>query len=427
MHRTFLGAIVGALLLFVPSGASHAQFLDRIVAVVNDNVITQTELEFEMARVEASIASSATTSVPARDVLRPRILQMLINKHLQLQRGRSLGIGISDSDLERNVEIFRKENGLARDREFEIYLRSHGITHEEFANVFRDDLIIHEAVQRDVLPFMSINEEEVERQIRKQREGRFVKEYQLNHILIEVGAGATEERKAKRRQFAEEVRTRALAGESFESLAVLYSDAENSLNGGNLGWRDPSLLPDEFLDNLLGMEAGGVSPVIEVGNGYHLLYLAKIREIPSVVDRILVHLRIITLESESEEAKGFADNIYERIRKGEPFEELAREHSIDPGSADKGGDVGWLNLNEMLPPLAEVVVRMEKGEVSQPIRSSLGLHIMKLIDQSTEMLDQERLRRKAIADLQERHLFEARRDWINLLRSNAHIEIKEAG
>jgi len=428
MHKIFV-ALAFALLALVPAAAppASAQFLDRIVAVVNGDVISLAELDSEVSRVEKSIAADGTQALPSREELRERILDLIINKRLQLQRGRALGIELTDGSVSSLLDEYRRENGLTEDRDYRSFLWDLGVSPREFEKIFREDMLIQEAMRRDVFPYMNISEEEIQRQVRKQREGRVINQYRINHILLEISPGLSDRRREELKATAGELRARHVEGETFESLAAVHSDAPNSLEGGSLGWRDASQLPDEFLLALREMQPGDVSPVIETGNGFHLIHLGDVREIPVDIGQMRVKLRIITLDAEADGAYEFAEGLYAQLVDGASFGDLAREHSIDPGSRDEGGDIGWLNMGDLLPALGSAVTRMGIGEISRPVESPLGLHIINLLDQQSEAFSEDILRARALQNLQERHLLEARRDWINLLRSNARIEIKEIG
>ncbi len=412
--------------LVVPVPVSSAQLVDRIVAVVNEDVITELELEFEVDRVAQSLARTEA-GTPSRDLLRKRILELLIGNRLQIQRAEQLGIRISEAQLDGIINVFRKQNGLEDKEAFAAFLERSGDSLRQFRRSVHEDALIREAVRRDVIPFIRITDEEIDRQIMKRTEGKFISDYNLRHIFVEVKAGATAEEKQGLLQLVEDVRRRVVEGESFPVLAAEYSDTGTGVSGGDLGWRDASSLPDEFLAGLGNLSPGEVSDVIKAANGFHLLQLLDRRDVSNAVDRFMVRLKIITLDREAEDAGTQAREAYSRLLSGEPFNELAKELSIDLATASKGGDIGWVNLDELLPEIREAVLELGVGETTVPFESRLGWHIVSLVDEAAEMVSKEKIRQQALDELRERYLFEGRRDWINLLRSNAHIEIKVTG
>lgn len=419
-----LASAFAALALALPG--AQAQLLDWIVAVVNEDVISATELESEIDRVERSILESGATAVPAREVLRARVLDLLIDQRLQVQRAEILGIEVTEGELDRVVASHRERNGLEDDAEFADALAALGFSEETFRDAVRHDILIGEAVRRDVLPYLSISDDEIDQQLRKELDGRFISEYRLRHIYVGIGAAAAQEEDG-REAYAESLRARILGGEEFAAVAAAHSESESSLEGGNLGWRDSSLLPDAFLDTLEVLEIGDVSPVIRTANGFHLLKLEDKREIPQAVEEVRVRLSIITLDSEEEGAAELAEDLHRQLAEGADFAELAERESIDPASAAKGGDIGWVNLSELLPQIGEAVLDLEPGEISPPVRSDLGLHIIRFDERTMEKASEERIRQQAVETIRNRRAFEAQRNWVNFLRSNAHIEIKEAG
>lgn len=428
MRRGFSGAVGAALFgLALLAPGAQAQLLDWIAAVVNEDVISATELDLEIDRVERSIAASGATAVPARDVLRERVLDLLIDQRLQLQRAANLGIEVGEADLDRLIGVYREQNGLLDDPAFAGRLAEMGLAETDFRKTFKEDVLITEAVRRDVLPYLSISDDEVEQQVRKETDRQFVREYRLRHIYIGIGAGTAGGEVDERRALTESLRERILGGEEFASVAAAHSESESSLEGGNLGWRDSGLLPDAFLEEVEGMRPGDVSPVIRTANGFHLLMLEDERDIPRSTEEVKVRLSIITLDSEEEGALARAEELHGQLLAGADFAELAEKESIDPASAAEGGDIGWVNLSELLPQIAEAALDLEPGEISPPVRSDLGLHIIRFVDRTMEEASEERIKQRALETIRERRLFEARRNWVNFLRSNAHIEIKEAG
>lgn len=406
--------------------AAEVVKLDRIVAVVDQTVITEQELENRIQTVTAQFAKQGT-ELPEASVLRKQILERLISDTLQLQYAAQTGLKVDDNQLDRTIERIADQNKMSL-TEFGEALSKDGISMRKFRSDIRNEITIARLREREVDSRVNVSESEIDNFLTTQASrNENQDEFEISHILIRTPEeGATEDiQKAKTK--VEEALSQLQAGTSFAKVSASFSDAPNALEGGNLGWKSGSQMPTLFLDALKGMQVGDVSPVLRSPNGFHILKLTNKRggNSPLVIQQtharhILIKLSEVTSEKDG---KTKMDNLKERLDNGEKFEVLARQYSED-GSASNGGDLGWVNPGDTVPQFEKAMNELKDGQISEPVRSPFGWHIIQVLERRQQDMSKESARLKARQEIRAKKADEAYQDWIRELRDRAYVEYR---
>ncbi|HLU61080.1 MAG TPA: peptidylprolyl isomerase [Gammaproteobacteria bacterium] len=419
------------LLFALAAHASEAPgtLLDRIVAVVNDNVIMQSELEEETARMRDFVRARGA-ALPPEDIFRRQILDRMIAVELQLQFAQRAGITVSDDRVNMALAQIAANNKVNLS-ELPRVLAQQGIDYATFRESVREELILQEVRRRAVESRVTVSPREVEELVeRQQREGAG-QEFLTSHILIAVPGEAPPERLEAARQQAEDIRNRVLAGEaSFADMAVSFSQGQQALEGGSLGWRRLPEMPTLFADAVAGMKPGEITPPIRSGSGWHLLRLDDVRGRERVV-ATETHVRHILLKPnalrDQAETMAFARELRRRIAEGANFAELAREHSEDPSSAVQGGDLGWTPPGVFVPRFQEVVDELQPGTLSEPFETQFGIHIAEVLGRRETDFTDTVAQNRAYQVIRQRKAEEQYPLWLQREHDNAHIEIRLGG
>ena len=408
--------LLAALFFFA---LASAEVLDRIAAVVNHDVITDLEVTGEIDEVESDLAGRGA-AVPSREILRPRVLDALINRRLQLQRADALGIQISEEDINEHIARAAAERGMSASDFQDAIVQNLQVDFADFRRDIRDDLRIQGALRREVFLQIYIPPAEVDDFLRARRDAD--DEILALHILIAIPEGADVAAVSERRALAEKVRTEAANDGDFAQLAVANSDGESALDGGEIGWRRTDSLPSLFVEELQNLREGEVGRVLEGGNGFHILKLEGRRQGEKSTATARRRVRHILLTGENSRAQ--AEAAKKRIEDGESFAAVAAEMSADTATASAGGDLGWSLPGQLLDELENAVASLAEGKLSEPVRSDFGWHILQV--NGIEAADAETERRRAISALRERRAFDARAQWLRRLRGEAYIELRQA-
>lgn len=406
--------------------AAEVQKLDRIVAVVDQTVITEQELESRIATVTAQLKKQGT-ELPDEALLRKQILERLISDTLQIQYAAQTGLKVEDSQLDKTIERIADQNNLTL-TEFSEALARDGISIRKFRADIRNEITLARLREREVEGRVNVTESEVDNYLTNQsNSGESLDEFEISHILIRTPEeGATEDiQKAKAR--VEDALKALNAGMSFAKVSASYSDAPNALEGGNLGWKKGSQMPNLFLEALKNMQVGEVSEPIRSPNGYHILKLTNKRggNSPLVVQQTHARHILIKLSEIMSEAEGKTkmENIKERLDNGEKFEVLARQYSED-ATASNGGDLGWVNPGDTVPQFEKAMNELRENEISAPVRSQFGWHIIQVLERRGQDMTKEAARLKARQEIRARKAEEAYQDWIRELRDRAYVELR---
>ena len=428
-----------AILLWIACGAALAQsgrpervapariaLVDRIVAVVNKEVITQYELAERMNRVLKDLQRRGT-SLPDRGEFEHQVLERLIVEKVQLQFARETGLRVDDLELDRTVNRVAEGNKLSL-AEFRLALERDTIRFDKFREELRNEILITRLREREVTSKITVSEGEIENFLLEQNERKgAATEYSIAHILVRVPEQASPGQLEARRARAEEALKRLKDGADFAQLAAAYSDAPDALQGGVMGWRSQERLPELFVEVLAKLKPGDVSNVLRSPAGFHVLKLFELRGAgaPLLVEQARVrHILVRTNELVSEDdAKRKLSNLRERIVNGVNFAELARLNS-DDSSASRGGDLGWVYPGDTVPEFERVFMDLKQMEVSQPVKTSFGWHLIQVLERRTADMSSERRRIEARKALLDRKADEAYQEWLRQLRDRAYVELR---
>jgi peptidyl-prolyl cis-trans isomerase SurA len=418
------------LLVAVPLAAfaQRVNLVDRIVAVVNKEVITYSELNKAIAGAERELRRQGAQA-PGREVLERQMLERLILDKAQLQMARETGIRVDDLQLDRSVQRVAEQNKMTL-TEFRNALERDRVPFDAFREDLREQIILTRLREREVDDKIQVSDSEVDQFIKASggQSGERV-EYNVSHILVRVPDQASPDRVEAARQKAEKARAEASTTGDFARIAATYSDAPDALQGGSLGWRTQDRVPELFASELLKMKPGDVSEVLRSPAGFHILKLvdrrgASVNSAPVTQTR-LRHILIRTGDNVSEsEARRRLLDLRERIVDGKAdFAELARVHS-DDATAARGGELDWLYPGDTVPEFERAYRELKIGEVSQPIRTPFGYHLIQVLERRSAEMSPERLRLEARQALRERKSDEAYQEWLRQLRDQTYVEVR---
>jgi len=399
--------------------------LDRVLAVVNSEVITQLELDDQVKLAARELTRQGTT-LPDRTMLEKQLLERMITTRVMAQHARETGVRVDEQQVDRALARIAEQNKF-KPEELEQYLREEGIDIARYREDLRNDIVMARLREREVESRITVSEAEVDRFLKgQQAEGRN-DEFNLLHILVTLPEAASPEQIQGRRTRAEEALARLRKGEDFKQVSATYSDAPNALQGGDLGWRPVGRLPTIFAQALGGMKPGDVSGVLRSPAGFHIIKLAEKRALSNQVlveqvraRHILIRLSEIVGE---QEARRRLEGMRRRVVAGADFAEIAKSQSED-ASSSRGGDLGWLSPGDTVPEFEQAMMALAPGEVSQPVRSPFGWHLIQVLERRKEDLTRERERQVARQSIRVRKGDEAFTDWVRQLRDRAFVEYR---
>lgn len=418
-------AFASALCAIAPAAAAPPSVpIDRVVVVVNDEVITAGEVTARLPAVRRQLARQGVR-VPSEEVLRKSILERMVLERLQLQIARQLGIDTDNDKVERALARIAEDNRMKPD-EFLAALKGEGISEDEFRRQLRAQLTIQQLVDREINNRVSVSDTEVENFLSRNRNDDV--EYNLSHILIGVPELASPEAIQAARKRADDLWRELRAGGDFEQLAIAHSQDDKALEAGSLGWKKPGQLPALFVSAVEKMPLGGVSEVLRSANGFHILKLNDKRGGGQPLAVTQHHVRHILVRPNEllsvAEAKTKLANLRQRIENGEDFAALARAHSDDPGSASNGGDLGWINPGQTVADFERAVRALEPMQLSEPIRTPYGWHLLQVLARREQDLSGERRLANARQQLHARKADERYEQWLRQLRDESFVEYK---
>ena len=421
--RWVLALLIAASTLF----PAHAAVLplDHIVAVVNDEVITYRELSKRYAEVVQNL-SRQNTPLPPRDVLEKQLLERMVTELALQQHARTTGVRVDPTQVERALQRIAAQNKLDI-AGLQAALEKDGQSIEGLRKTIRNEILIARARERDVDNRISVSDSEIEGYLQTQAQQGAETEYNFAHILVTVPENASPEQIQARRARAEDVLDQLSKGADFAQLSASYSDAPNALQGGAFGWRASGKMPTLFADVLKSLQPGQVSPLLKSSNGFHILKLNDKRGLDATLNVTQTHARHILIKTNELTSEADARNrllqLRERIENGEKFEDLARLQSED-ASASKGGDLGWINPGDTVPEFEKAMDALKPGEISNPVQTPFGWHLIQVLARRTQDVTQERQKLLARQAIRERKADEAFQDWVRQIRDSAYVEIR---
>ncbi len=405
--------------------------LDRIVAVVNDEVITANELRMRAAIADAQLRRQKIQP-PPREVLERQVLERMIVDRAQLQLARETGVRVDDGTVNAAVGRVAESNGLTvpalRQR-----LEADGMSFNQFREDIRQDIILNRLREREVDNRLQISDSEIDNFIAEQAGvSADAQEVNLAQILLRVPENADSTRIEETRKRAEELLGQLKGGAEFARVAASYSNASEALQGGDLGWRSVDRIPTLFVEAIKDLKTGDVSGVVRSPNGFHILKVlgrrsaldAKLASGPVQLTHARhILLRVTDLTPEPE-VKRRLEEFKGRIELGQvEFGTIARLHSVDP-SGSRGGDLGWLYPGDTVPEFEKTMNALKLNEVSVPVRSPFGWHLIQVLERRTEQASGDRARMQARLALRERKADEAYQEWLRQLRDKTYVELR---
>lgn len=422
-------------LLSSPAFATHdaPQPLDTLVAVVNDHVITASELQKQVNLMQKQL-SEQNLPIPKDAALRKQTLDRLIENRILLDAAKAQNVMVDDLDISQTIQSILAENHLTM-QQLQDTLQKSGISMAEYKKQMKTQIVISKLQHHQLDSSISISEAEIDAALKQvASENKVASAYHIQHILIDLPDSPSSEQVQTAKQTATKVVHEIKQGNDFSKLAVTYSKAPEAMNGGDWGWKNPAELPEVFAKALSKMSIGSVSDPIRTGNGFHIIKLLATKNdalpnAPSNSQLSELHVRHILLVSPNTSAKAVVLDRIKQIRShllmGNSFEQTAMSHSEDPASAPNGGDLGWVRSGALPPELEKVALHLKIGEVSQPIHSSVGWHLVQVVGRRGMAANpQNNQKRLAARNLVYNKKFElARNKWIQQLRSEAYVKI----
>ena len=429
--RQFLYLVFFALTLIVGNSQAASREIakmDRIVAIVDQVVITEKELQEKISVVSAQLEKKGV-ELPPQDVLEKQILERLINDRLQLQFAQQTGLRVDDIQLDKTIERIAEQNKMDVGQ-FREALESEGISFRSFREDIRSEILLARLREREVDNRINVTEAEIDNYLITQsaRPEETQDQYEVSHILIRAPEEGSPEELQQLRAKADQALKQLQSGTPFSEVSARVSDAPNALEGGGLGWKTSTQLPSLFSEAVKSMQPGDVSPILRSPNGFHILKLTNRRggSSPLVVEQtharhILIKLNEVVSE---DEAKHRLKTVRERlVNGGADFPEMARQYSED-GTAANGGDLGWVNPGDTVPPFEKAMNELQPGEISEPVRSPFGFHLIQVLERRKQDMTKEAARLKARQEIRARKSEEAYQDWVRELRDRAYVELR---
>lgn len=400
--------------------------VDRVIAVINDEAITQHDLE-DAKRVIVQQLIQQKVQAPAQDVLDKQVLERMLTERSLLQFAKESGVKVDDTQIERAILRIAQDNKLSAE-DFRKLLVKENIEYPKYREDIRKELTVQRVREREVDSKITVSDAEVDQYLAtlKSVTGGEA-EFNLAHILVIVPEQASAEQIDTKKRRAEDALRALRNGADFAQVAAAFSEASDALSGGNLGWRSGGRLPTVFADEVRNMKVGEISGITRSSAGFHIVKLLDKRthDDSTVVDQtharhILVRVNEVVSESD---AKAKIDRYKSRIDDGANFEDLAKLNSEDSTSA-KGGDLGWLNPGDTVPEFDDAMKKLEVGQVSAPVRTPFGWHLIQVIERRRQDITADRERSDAQVAIRQRKSDEAFQDWVRQIRDRAYVEVR---
>ncbi|MRX10363.1 molecular chaperone SurA [Pseudoduganella sp. FT25W] len=415
---------------FLPPGESGNVAIDGIVVVVNDDVITQRELDNRIRTVTARMKAQ-NVQMPDPADLRRQLLERMIVERSQLQLAKEMGVRVDDLQLDRAIQRIAEAQKLSV-QDLRNQMEKDGTPFASFREEIREEIIMQRLREHEVDGKIQISDAEVDSFVAAEKAAAAEQfEINISQIMVRIPDNATAEVIAQRRARAEEVMRQLRTGADFAKMAATYSDASDALQGGVVGWRQPERLPPIFAEALSKLKPGQVTPIIKSTGAFHILKavdrrsLADAQAVAAVQQTHARHILIkVTPTMSAADAKRKLLELKERLdNNAAKFEDLARLVSND-GSASKGGDLGWLMPGDTMPEFEAAMNNLKIGEVSEPVETSFGIHLIQVLERKTDDVSKERERTNARQALRDRKLEEATESWQREVRDRAYVEYR---
>ena len=424
--HTLTGLALSLTLSAASLPAMAEQQLDRIIAVVNDDIVLQSEFDTRHKLVQEKLAQN-NAQIPTPEVLASQILDQLIIENLQLQMAQEQGVHIADATLDLAIEQIAQNNQLSLPQ-LQQAVENSGESMAHFRANIHQELTINEIQTNAVNGRIRISEHEVDRYLDSNDGQQLAEtEYEIGHILVNLSDAPDAEEIAQAHKKLQEISTALAQGAQFSDIAASHSDALNALDGGSLGWRKGGQLPSLFAEPIKTMAMGDVSEPIRNSSGFHLIKLLGKRgiSVQSIDQTKANHILILPNEIRTAaQAEELIKELHQRLSDGADFYDLARSFSDDANSAPSGGDLGWVN-NDQLPTLLQSTLdQLDIDQLSLPIQSDAGWHLLQAIERRTKDVGQANLRFQAKKTIRQSKFASELESWLREIRNNAYIEIR---
>src|SRR5271169_1726318 len=434
MRKVFqVCAIVAAqMLLLSPSHAQtrdisvHGELLDRIAAVVNDGLVLKSELDVQMDSVTKRLTEQKV-ELPPQSVLRQQVLDRLVLQEIQMQRAKHVGLTISDEQLNSALQDIAQRNKIPFDQ-LPTALAAQGVDYKQYRESMRKELTLSTLRQRDVIAHINVSPRELDQFLAREQSAAANDEFNVSHILLSLPEAATPQQLDEITHKAQDLAARASKGEDFGQLAIANSNSQTALDGGQLGWRKGTQLPQFILDLVTQMKPGEVSEPVRTPSGFHIVKLNERRSGEAQVIINQIHVRHILMKpnelDDDETVRQKLSKLRDRILNGEDFAGIASTTSADPGSAPDGGDLGWSGPGTFVPEFDKAVADLKANEITEPFKTRYGWHIVQMLGTRTYDSTDDVRRQRAFAAIRESKADEETELWLRRLRDEAFVETK---
>lgn len=413
------------MLILVPTFAV-AKPLDKVVAVVNDNVITASELS-EQVNILRQQMLAKHVEVPPDAILRKQVLQHMIDMDLQLQLAKNNNIVVDGTDLNEAIARIAENNHMSLTQMREAVAKQ-GMDWETYRESIRKEMLIQQMQQRAVGQEITVSQKQVDDYLQtapQENKAEYV--YHLENLVIPLPDEPTSEQVRAAQEKAQHLLAKIKQGSDFSNLVITESNNEFVLEQSDLGERHLAELPDIFAKKVVSMKDGDVAGPLRTGNGFQLIRLVSSSENKQRHEVTKTHVRHILLKQAAsmtnEEAQKQANNLYQQLKSGMDFGVMAKKYSLDVASAEKGGDLGWVTPDELVPEFAKAMEALPVHKISQPVKSMFGWHLIEVLERKV-VDDSETFKRQQVRQfLQQRKLSEAVQNWQQHMRADAYVKI----
>lgn len=410
--------------------ANRAEVINGIAVVVNDEVITRMEVRERIASIERSLKAQGT-ALPSTAELEKQILERMIIDRLQIQLAKEQGMRIDDISLDRALQKIAEQNKTTL-QELRNQVEREGTSFASFREEIRDDIMMQRIRDREVDSKIQVSELEIDNFLAAQALSTVKnQEINLGHIMVRIPENATPEVIAQRQARMQEVTKKLRIGDDFAKLAATYSDSNEALKGGEVGWREQDKIPPGFMEAVNKVKfVGGYTEIVRSPNGFHVFKLLGKRDIAPVAANTVqesnvrhILMRPTQLLSAAQIKSTLADLKLRITNKTATFEELAKTNSVD-SSAAKGGELGWIHPGDTYPEFEAVMNKLAINEVSDPVETQMGFHLIQVVERKVAEDSKERKRAEARQSVRARKSEEALQDWLRQLRDRAYVEFR---
>ncbi|MHA7924983.1 MAG: peptidylprolyl isomerase [Marinobacter sp.] len=421
-------ALLVLLAVLAPlSAQAERKLLDQVVAIVDEDVILQTELEARISTIASRLRAQGT-GLPPQEVLEERVLDQLITESIQMQMADRAGMRISDNELNETMANIAERNGMTL-AQFENQLAAEGVSYNQAREQIRKEMLTSRVQQRQVGNRVRVTDREVENYLESlEARGGNNAQYRLAYILVSVDDPSDETEVEAAREKAESLRSEIASGRDFREVAVAESDASNALEGGDMGWRAEGQLPSLVAPVVPELPVGEPSEVLENNSGFHLVMVMDKRggEQQQVIQQHRVrHILVRPSEATTDsQAETMIRDLYQQLENGASFSALAREYSDDPVSGSDGGNLGWVSPGQMVPAFEQAMLNADIGELRGPFRSQFGWHILQVEERRQKDISGDVRDAEARQAIYRRKFETELQNWLQEIRDEAFIEFK---